>query len=146
MVQYNLQSFIDEYLFSNQNFGSISNAVVFFGSARINIDSKYYDKAFKISRDLASKGYNIVTGGGPGIMEAANKGAKKSNANSFGFCIDLSITEPPNPYIDVDKSIVFKNLALRKLLLINSALAFICFPGGYGTLDELFECLTLIQN
>lgn len=121
-------------------------AVSIYGSARTKPDDKYYKFALTVSRKLADAGYAIMTGGGPGIMEAANKGAYESGIGgvSIGLNIDLPFEQALNPFVDVQMK--FKYFFVRKVMLIKYAMAFVCMPGGFGTLDELFEALTLIQT
>ncbi|MEA2084569.1 MAG: TIGR00730 family Rossman fold protein [Thermodesulfobacteriota bacterium] len=121
-------------------------AVSFYGSARTKPDDKYYKFALTVSRKLAEAGYAIMTGGGPGIMEAANKGASESGVKgvSIGLNINLPFEQAPNPFVGVQMN--FKYFFVRKVMLIKYAMAFVCMPGGFGTLDELFEALTLIQT
>jgi uncharacterized protein (TIGR00730 family) len=99
-----------------------------------------------IAYNLTQKGYGIITGGGPGIMEAANKGAKKGNGKSVGINIDLPFEQRPNPFIDSDKLITFDHFFVRKVMFMKYAQGFIVLPGGFGTFDELFEAITLIQT
>jgi len=118
--------------------------VVFFGSAKSSRNDKYYKMAERTAALLAKHKYNIVTGGGPGIMEAANKGAFKSGGESLGLNIALPMEQKPNKYI---KTLVnFHYFFIRKVMFMRYAMAFLIFPGGYGTFDELFEALTLIQT
>ena len=121
-------------------------AVSIYGSARTKPDDKYYKFALTVSRKLAEAGYAIMTGGGPGIMEAANKGASESGIEgvSIGLNINLPLEQAVNPFVDVQMK--FKYFFVRKVMLIKYAMAFVCMPGGFGTLDELFEALTLIQT
>ena len=119
-------------------------AVSIFGSARTKKDEKYYKLAVEISFGLAQAGYAVITGGGPGIMEAANKGASEANGISAGLNINLPFEQEPNPYANLPLS--FKYFFVRKVMFIKYAMAFIGMPGGFGTLDELFEALTLIQT
>jgi len=102
--------------------------------------------AEEIAYELTQKGYGIITGGGPGIMEAANKGAKRGNGKSAGINIDLPFEQKPNPYIDRDKLITFDHFFVRKVMFMKYAQGFIVLPGGFGTFDELFEAITLIQT
>ncbi|MCS6819137.1 MAG: TIGR00730 family Rossman fold protein [Chitinophagales bacterium] len=120
--------------------------VSIFGSARTKPDSLYYKKAEAIAAKLVEAGYGIITGGGPGIMEAANKGAKESGGVSVGLHIELPNEEGCNPYVDPDKIIAFKYFFARKVMFIRYAQAVIYLPGGFGTMDELFEVLTLVQT
>jgi len=119
-------------------------AVSFFGSARTTPDDPYYDLTEKIASELVRNGYNVITGGGPGIMEAANKGATEAGGNSVGLNINLPFEQEPNIYSNLPLS--FKYFFVRKVMFIKYALAFICMPGGFGTLDEAFEAFTLIQT
>lgn len=122
-------------------------SVAIFGSTNQNpIDTKYYDLTEKIAEKIVSKGFGIITGGGPGIMERANKGAQRANGRSCGLCIKLPSEPKPNPYIDSRYELNFRYFFVRKVMFIRYAQAFVVLPGGYGTLDELFEALTLIQT
>lgn len=120
------------------------DAVVVFGSARLNEHSPWYQKAEELSRRLAGHGLNIITGGGPGIMEAGNRGAFGQEGLSIGLNITLPMEQRPNDYQDI--SLSFRYFFVRKFMFIKHAVAFAIFPGGFGTLDELFEALTLIQT
>ena len=120
------------------------SAVSIFGSARFSKDDKYYTIAREIGKGLSIAGYAIMTGGGPGIMEAGNRGADDANGISIGLNIDLPFEQEVNPYVNVP--LEFKYFFVRKVMLIKYATAFICMPGGFGTLDELFEAVTLIQT
>ncbi|MBU0483540.1 MAG: TIGR00730 family Rossman fold protein [Proteobacteria bacterium] len=119
-------------------------AVSFFGSARTPESDNYYKMTVEIARKLAEAGYPIITGGGPGIMEAANRGAMEGEGVSIGLNIDLPFEQEPNPYTNVPMN--FQYFFVRKVMFIKYAMAFICFPGGFGTLDELFEAMTLMQT
>jgi uncharacterized protein (TIGR00730 family) len=119
-------------------------AVSFFGSARTTPDDAYYELTERIAAELVNNGYTVITGGGPGIMEAANKGAVQAGGNSVGLNINLPFEQEPNIYSNLPLS--FKYFFVRKVMFIKYALAFICMPGGFGTLDEVFEALTLIQT
>jgi uncharacterized protein (TIGR00730 family) len=119
-------------------------AVTIFGSARVDEDDPVYKLAEEIGRRLAEAGFAVVTGGGPGVMEAANRGAQAAGGLSVGFAIDLPHEQKSNPYIDI--GVTFKHFYARKTMLVKAAEGFIMFPGGFGTLDELFEALTLIQT
>jgi len=119
-------------------------AVSFFGSARTKPEEPYYELTTKIAAEFAIYGYTVITGGGPGIMEAANKGAAEAGGNSVGLNINLPFEQDPNIFANLPLS--FKYFFVRKVMFIKYALAFICMPGGFGTLDEVFEALTLIQT
>lgn len=129
-----------------ETLGRIGPCVSIFGSARTQHDDPNYLLAQEIARQLTYQGYGIITGGGPGIMEAGNKGARQSNGKSVGLGIDLPFEQSSNPYIDTDKYIEFDYFFVRKLMFVKYSQGFIVLPGGYGTLDELFEALTLIQT
>lgn len=124
--------------------GEIGPTVTIFGSARADEKNAYYKKARKLSSMLAKKGFNIMSGGGPGIMEAANRGTKKYDVESIGLNIDLPSEQVPNPY--TTKELTFDYFFSRKVMLVRYSMAYVIFPGGYGTLDELFEALTLMQT
>jgi uncharacterized protein (TIGR00730 family) len=115
-----------------------------FGSARVKPDNDVYRVAQEIGRLFAEAGFAVVTGGGPGVMEAANRGAKAAGGLSVGFTIDLPHEQDPNPYLDI--CVNFKHFYARKTMLVKAAEGFVMMPGGFGTLDEMFEALTLIQT
>ena len=119
-------------------------AVTVYGSARTGVDDKYYILAEQIGAELAKNGYGVITGGGPGIMEAANKGAAEAGGVSVGLNIDLPHEQRPNPYANFELN--FKYFFVRKVMFMKYSMGFICMPGGFGSLDELFEALTLIQT
>jgi uncharacterized protein (TIGR00730 family) len=121
-----------------------SPAVSMFGSARVREGHFAYDYARATARAFAEAGWSVVTGGGPGVMEAANRGAKEGGGISVGFNIDLPHEQYANPYLDLE--VTFAHFYARKTMFVKSAEAFVIFPGGFGTLDELFESLTLIQT
>jgi uncharacterized protein (TIGR00730 family) len=123
---------------------SVDKAVTIFGSARIGPDDPHYDAAVETARLLAEAGFAIITGAGPGIMEAGNKGAQLGGGRSIGCNIELPFEQGANPYVDT--LINFKYFFVRKTMFIKYSVAFVIFPGGFGTLDELFEALTLIQT
>jgi len=135
-----------EFVEGFEKMSKIGPCVSIFGSARTEAGTKYYLLAEEIAYKLTAEGYGIITGGGPGIMEAANKGAQKANGKSVGLNIKLPFEQSPNPFIDSDKSITFDYFFVRKLMFIKYAQGFIVLPGGFGTMDELFESLTLIQT
>jgi uncharacterized protein (TIGR00730 family) len=119
-------------------------AVTIFGSARVREDSPVYEEARAAGRRFAELGWAVVTGGGPGVMEAANRGAKDGGGLSVGFNIQLPHEQSPNPYLDL--SLTFRHFYARKTMFVKVAEGFVVFPGGFGTVDELFEALTLIQT
>ena len=119
-------------------------AVTVFGSARTPRDNGEYEQALACGRALAEAGFAVVTGGGPGVMEAANRGAKESGGFSVGFNVELPHEQEANPYVDL--AVSFRHFYARKVMLVKAAEGFVLFPGGFGTLDELFESLTLIQT
>lgn len=127
-----------------ENLYNVGPAVTIFGSARLGEDSPYYQQAVRVSKMLSTAGFSVITGGGPGIMEAANKGAKKGKSTSVGLNILLPHEQMSNGYQDIKLS--FRYFFVRKLMFIKYAMAFIIFPGGFGTMDELFEALTLVQT
>ncbi len=122
----------------------VGPCVTVFGSARFKEDNRYYGLAREMGGRIAGMGLTTMTGGGPGIMEAANRGAREAGGKSIGCNIVLPMEQQPNPY--VDKFIEFRYFFVRKVMLVKYSYAFICMPGGYGTLDELFEAMTLVQT
>lgn len=117
-----------------------------FGSARTKPDNPYYKLTEKIAEKLAKEGYGVITGGGPGVMEAGNKGAKKAKGKSVGLHILLPHEEAANQYVDHNRIFIFRYFFARKVMFIKYAQAFVYIPGGFGTMDELFEVLTLVQT
>uniref|UniRef100_A0A6J7Q495 Unannotated protein n=1 Tax=freshwater metagenome TaxID=449393 RepID=A0A6J7Q495_9ZZZZ len=122
----------------------VGPCVTVFGSARIKPESAEYDLARRVAATLAQVGYTIITGGGPGIMEAGNRGAREAGGASIGCNIRLPFEQEPNPYLDV--SVDFDYFFVRKMMLVKYSYAFVVMPGGFGTMDEMFEALTLIQT
>ena len=122
----------------------VGPVVTVFGSARTEEDSPYYKKAVEVGSELAKLGFCVMTGGGPGIMEAANRGAKQAGGKSIGCNIRLPFEQEPNPYLDV--MLEFNYFFVRKVMLLKYSYAFVVMPGGAGTMDELFETITLIQT
>ena len=133
-----------EFVEGFQELSGIGPAVSIFGSARTKRNNPLYVQAEKTAELLVHEGYAVITGGGPGVMEACNKGAKKADGQSIGLNIDLPFEQKPNPYSN--HLINFHYFFCRKVMFVKYAKAFVIFPGGYGTLDELFESLTLIQT
>src|SRR6266850_6482699 len=119
-------------------------AVTLFGSARVDEGHPAYEEAREVGRRFAEAGFAVVTGGGPGVMEAANRGAKEGGGLSVGFNIDLPHEQHENPYLDIE--LTFHHFYARKTMFVKAAEGFVVFPGGFGTADELFEALTLIQT
>ena len=120
------------------------NGVSCFGSARVAESDPRYAQAMTLGRGLARAGFTVITGGGPGLMEAANRGAKEAGGRSVGLNIELPFEQAPNPYQDIE--LMFHYFFTRKLMFVRYAIGFVVFPGGFGTLDELFEALVLIQT
>jgi len=135
-----------EFVEGFEKMASIGPCVSLFGSARTTPDSKYYLLAEEIAYQLTQSGYGVITGGGPGIMEAGNKGAQRGDGVSVGLNIYLPFEQGSNPYIDADKLITFKHFFVRKVVFQKYAQGFIVLPGGFGTFDEFFESATLIQT
>jgi uncharacterized protein (TIGR00730 family) len=135
----------DEFL---QGFEAVERidrpAITVFGSARVHEDNPIYGWAREVGRLLAEAGFAVITGGGPGVMEAANRGAREGGGLSVGFNIELPHEQHENPYLDIE--LTFKHFYARKTMFVKAAEGFVIFPGGFGTLDELFEALTLIQT
>lgn len=133
-----------EFVEGFEEMNEIETAVSIFGSARTRPDDPMYEACVETARLLGEAGYAIITGGGPGMMEAANQGARSAGATSVGCNIELPFEQSSNPYIDV--SIDFRYFFVRKTMFVKYACGFVIFPGGFGTMDELFEALTLIQT
>lgn len=137
---------MSEFVEGFEKMAKIGPCVSVFGSARTKADNKYYKLAEEISEKLCKEGYGVITGGGPGIMEAANKGAKTGKGKSVGLNIRLPFEQSSNIYVDLDKNINFDYFFVRKTIFLKYSQGFIAMPGGFGTLDELFEALTLVQT
>jgi hypothetical protein len=135
-----------EFVNGFEKMSQIGPCVSIFGSARIRPGQPYYELAVRISQKVAEAGYGIITGGGPGIMEAGNKGANMAGGTSVGLNIDLPFEQHDNPFIDDDKSLDFDYFFVRKVMFVKYSQGFVVMPGGFGTLDELFEAITLIQT
>lgn len=135
-----------EFVEGYSKLSRIGPCVSIFGSARTTPDNKYFKIAEDIAFKLTQHGYGVITGGGPGIMEAGNMGAKKGKGKSVGLNIDLPFEQSANLFIDPDKLISFEHFFVRKVMFVKYAQGFIVLPGGFGTLDELFEAVTLIQT
>jgi uncharacterized protein (TIGR00730 family) len=135
---------LGEFVQGFEELAGVGKAVTVFGSARLGEDTGTYASARQLASDLATAGYTILTGGGPGIMEAANRGALDVGGRSIGLNIDLPHEQSPNTY--QTDSIKFKYFFVRKVMLVKYSTAFVVFPGGFGTIDEMFEALTLIQT
>ena len=137
---------MSEFVEGFEKMSKINPCVSIFGSARTPASDPNYLLAERIATRLTKHGYGVITGGGPGIMEAGNKGAKEGNGTSVGLNIELPFEQEANPYIDKDKLINFNFFFVRKVMFVKYAQGFVVLPGGFGTLDELFEALTLIQT
>jgi uncharacterized protein (TIGR00730 family) len=135
-----------EFVNGFEKMSKIGPCVSVFGSARTKEDNNNYLLAESIAYHLTQSGYGVITGGGPGIMEAGNKGAKRGGGTSVGLNIDLPFEQHFNPYIDTDKNLNFDYFFVRKVMFVKYSQGFIVMPGGFGTLDELFEAITLIQT
>lgn len=135
-----------EFVSGFEQMGMIKPCVSIFGSARTKPTDRYYKETVEIAEKIVNQGFGVITGGGPGLMLAANKGAQQGGGTSVGLIIDLPFEQDSNPYIDKDKLINFDYFFVRKVMFIKYAQAFVVMPGGFGTLDELFESLTLIQT
>ena len=137
---------MSEFVNGYESMARIGPCVSIFGSARIKPDNKYYLLAEKIAYKISKAGYGVITGGGPGIMEAGNKGAHNGDGTSVGLNIELPFEQHYNPYIDKDKNLNFDYFFVRKVMFVKYSQGFVVMPGGFGTLDELFEAITLIQT
>lgn len=137
---------MSEFVEGYQKMSRIGPSISVFGSARTKNDEEYYLKAVNVSKLLAEKGYGVITGGGPGVMEAGNKGAQEGGGPSIGLNIDLPFEQHHNPYIDRESNLSFDYFFVRKVIFVKYSQGFVVLPGGFGTLDEMFEALTLIQT
>jgi len=137
---------ISELVEGFETLNQLTPCISIFGSARTKPDHKYYRLAMEIAQKCVDEGFGIITGGGPGIMEAGNKGAYLQGGLSVGLNIDLPFEQNNNPYIDPSKNLNYRYFFVRKVMFVKYAQAFVVLPGGFGTLDELFEVLTLIQT
>ena len=137
-----MSEFVDGY----EKLSRIGPCVSIFGSARTKPEDRFYILAESIAYKLTQHGYGVITGGGPGIMEAGNKGAKRGGGVSVGLNIELPFEQNDNPYVDKDKNLEFDYFFVRKVMFVKYAQGFVAMPGGFGTLDELFEAITLIQT
>lgn len=135
-----------EFVNGFEKMSQIGPCVSIFGSARTKPEDKYYKLAQTIAHKIVDHGYGVITGGGPGIMEAGNKGAHLGGGTSVGLNIELPFEQHDNPYIDSDKNINFDYFFVRKVMFVKYSQGFVVMPGGFGTLDELFEAITLIQT
>ncbi|BAO77063.1 TIGR00730 family Rossman fold protein [Winogradskyella sp. PG-2] len=135
-----------EFVNGYEKLSKIGPCVSIFGSARTKPDHKYYKLAVEVAQKIVDNGYGVITGGGPGIMEAGNKGAHIAGGTSVGLNIELPFEQHDNPYIDGDKSLDFDYFFVRKVMFVKYSQGFVVMPGGFGTLDELFEAITLIQT
>lgn len=137
---------MSEFVYGYERLSEIGPCVSIFGSARTKPGEKYYELAVKVAEKIVEQGYGVITGGGPGIMEAGNKGANLGGGTSVGLNIDLPFEQHDNPYIDSNKSLDFDYFFVRKVMFVKYSQGFVVMPGGFGTLDELFEAITLIQT
>ncbi len=133
-----------EFVQGFEEMNDVGRAVTIYGSARLKADNPYYQQAEQLAKKLAEQGYTVLTGGGPGIMEAGNKGAFEAAGRSVGLCIALPHEQDSNLYLT--NKVAFNYFFVRKVMLVKYSSAFVVFPGGFGTIDELFESLTLIQT
>jgi uncharacterized protein (TIGR00730 family) len=133
-----------EFVEGIEALSKLRQGVTIFGSAKVRPDDPYYKKAEHVARRLVESGFSVITGGGPGIMEAANKGAAEAGGQSVGLNIRLPYEQKPNPYANI--VLEYKYFFVRKVMFVKYAVAYIILPGGFGTMDELFEALTLIQT
>ncbi len=135
-----------EFVNGFERMSKIGPCVSIFGSARTQPNDAYYELTVRVAEKIVESGYGVITGGGPGIMEAGNKGAHLGGGTSVGLNIDLPFEQHDNPYIDSDKNLDFDYFFVRKVMFVKYSQGFVVMPGGFGTLDELFEAMTLIQT
>lgn len=135
-----------EFVEGFETLNEVGPCISIFGSARTKPGTKYYEMAVEVARVLTDEGYGVITGGGPGIMEAGNKGAKLNGGASVGLNIELPFEQNGNPFIDDDKNLQYRYFFVRKVMFVKFAQGFVVLPGGFGTMDEVFEVLTLIQT
>jgi uncharacterized protein (TIGR00730 family) len=137
---------MSEFVEGYERMAKIGPCISIFGSARTKPDNPYYQLATEIGKQLAEAGYGVITGGGPGIMEAGNKGAQLGKGKSVGLNIDLPFEQNHNPFIDAEHNLEFDYFFVRKVIFVKYSQGFVIMPGGLGTLDEMFEAMTLIQT
>ena len=137
---------MSEFVEGYEKLSKIGPCVSIFGSARTKPEDKYYKLAEEVAYQLTQNGFGVITGGGPGIMEAGNKGARRGKGTSVGLNIELPFEQHDNPWIDKDKNLEFDYFFVRKVMFVKYSQGFIVMPGGFGTLDEMFEAFTLIQT
>lgn len=137
---------ISEFVDGFESMTDLGPSVSIFGSARLRPTSPYYNLAIDVAQHIAQRGFAVITGGGPGLMEAANRGAQAANGRSCGLAIDLPFEVEPNQYVDPKYRLHFRYFFVRKVMFIRYAQGYVFLPGGYGTMDELYEALTLIQT
>ncbi|HOO89328.1 MAG TPA: TIGR00730 family Rossman fold protein [Syntrophales bacterium] len=133
-----------EFVDAIEELSNLGHAVSIFGSARVDPEDKYYAKAREVAHLLGIEGFNVITGGGPGIMEAANRGASEAGVKSVGMNIQLPFEQAPNSYSNI--TMAYKYFFIRKVMFVKYAMAYVILPGGFGTMDEFFEAITLIQT
>ncbi len=137
---------MSEFVYGYERMSEIGPCVSIFGSSRMKPDNPYYELAVRVAHKIVDQGYGVISGGGPGIMEAANKGAQQGGGTSVGLNIELPFEQHDNPYIDKDKNLEFDYFFVRKVMFVKYSQGFVVMPGGFGTMDEFFEALTLIQT
>ncbi len=137
---------LSEFVNGFDTMSHLGPSISIFGSARLSTTSPYYDFAYNVSTKIAEQGFSIITGAGPSIMEAANKGAQAAKTASCGLIIDLPFESEPNKFLDPEFALRFRYFFVRKVMFVRYAQGFVFLPGGYGTFDEMFEVLTLIQT